>query len=332
MMIYLGINLALAAVLLFMLAASSIARSRGRPVSFRNQLGLARAVLSATLIAGAGTIFVVLSGGITWTVESAATQSSFADASGLGPVAAATAVLGAIATSKALYAACGYRRLAKVLRTAVTIRRHGRVAIVASSRVDVPCSVRTLRTCWVVLPEHVLGNRVDVRFAVSHELQHHRHGDTAWAWCSHALTILFWANPAVYSWRRWHASVQELACDEALVARPSFEVADYARCLLSVAERALAERHLLATTMTSGSKLQTRIEMLFAPAARRLTRLHFAFAFVVASTLSIGVSGLAAAWTPRAPEASSPTEQPLSADLEHGEAPCEDSLTEMECR
>lgn len=322
---YGAINLGLAAVMAVMLMASHV----GTSVSFRRKLFAGRALLCTSVVAITSVALLGPHFGLTWSLGG--TGSALAASNALDWFTVACAVCGSIAALKTLHAVREYRRLASILRSALVVRRHGHVMVVASDRVDVPCSVRTLRSRWVVLPAHILGSRDDVRFAVSHELQHHRHGDTSWAWCVHALTILCWPNPVVHLWRRWHARVQELACDEALLTRPEFRVADYARCLLNVAERALTERHVLAPPMANGSQLAKRIEMLFASPERRAAKSLIAAACAFALVLGVCISGFAAGWTSRPAEVL-PVDESFVADVDHGEVPCEDSLTAMECR
>jgi len=214
-----------------------------------------------------------------------------------------------------------YRELAVVLRSSVVLRRRERAVIVVSDRIGVPFSLRTLRSRWVVLPSHLLGHRKDLRFAVSHELQHHRQGDTSWGWVSRALTIVFWPNPVIHLWRHWHHDVQEMACDEALLERPGFEVEEYASCLLNVAERALAEHRTFqfAPSMAApkgdrratATHLQKRIEILFASSSRRLSQPVLATALATAICCGVCVSALAAGLT----------SAPRESAVVHGAAP-----------
>jgi hypothetical protein len=338
MIFYVGINLALAAVFSLLRVVSSVTEHRAVNVSFRSQLFISRALLCATLVAAIIAMWFVRQADLRWSLRNAwfdtasfdtahsAEGGEFAPFSDLSvadihfPEAGRfsplmpmlLAVLLAVALLMALRTTLQYRELAAILRSAVVLRQHRRAVIVVSDCIAVPFSLRTLRSRWVVLPNHLLGNRKDLRFAVSHELQHHRQGDTTWGWVSRALSIVFWPNPVVHLWRRWHYDVQELACDEALLERPGFEAAEYARCLLNVAERALTEPQALqfAPSMVAPkgdrratmTHLQKRIEMLFASSSRRLPQPLLATALVVATCCGVCVSALAAGLTPASSE------------------------------
>jgi len=323
MTFYLGIHLALAAVFLLVRVVLSVAERRAVGLPFGKQLFISRALLCATLIATMGAMWFVRQADLSWSLGVA----SFADAHAAGDgtlapfsglsvasihipgagrfsplISLLLAALLAVALLETLRTILQYRELAAVLRSSVILRHHRRTVIVVSDRIGVPFSLRTLRSRWVVLPNHLLGNRKDLRLAICHELQHHRQGDTSWGWISRALCIVFWPNPVVHLWRRWHHGVQELACDEALCERPGFKVEEYARCLLHVAERALAERQAFQFAPSMAAReavthLQKRIEMLFASRPRRLSQPLLATALAVAMCCGVCVSALAAGLT-----------------------------------
>jgi beta-lactamase regulating signal transducer with metallopeptidase domain len=328
MIFYVGINLGLAAVFLFVRLVLSVTELRAVTVSFRNQLFISRALLCATLVATISAILLVRQADLRWSLGVASFEDAhsadggtfepFSDLSvanlhfpGTGRfsplMSMLFAALLAVALIQTLRTILQYREVAAVLRSSVILRRHKRAVIVVSDRIGVPFSLRTLRSRWVVLPSHLLGHRQGLRFAVGHELQHHRQGDTSWAWVSRALCIVFWPNPVVRLWQRWHDGVQELACDEALLQRPGFEVEEYARCLLDVAERALTGHQAFqfapsmaaprADRRATVTHLQKRIEMLFASSSRHLSRPLLATAVAAAICCGVSVSALAAGLT-----------------------------------
>jgi hypothetical protein len=328
MIFYVGINLALAAVFWLVRMVLSMAERRAATVPFRNQLFISRALLCVTLMATIGAMWFVRQADLRWSLRIASFEDGrsadgekfqpfpdfsvanihFPETGRFSPLMSMLlAALLAVALLETLRTILQYREVAAVLRSSVVLRRHRRAVIVVSDRIGVPFSLRTLRSRWVVLPSHLLGNRKDLRFAVGHELQHHRQGDTSWAWFSRALSIVFWPNPVVHLWQRWHDGVQELACDEALRERPGFKVEEYARCLLNVAEHALTEQQAIqfAPSMAAarGSRratmthLQKRIEMLFASSSRRLSQPLLATALAVAICSGVCVSALAAGLT-----------------------------------
>ena len=110
------------------------------------------------------------------------------------------AILAWVAATAAFAAWVALRawRLRSVLHRAVGIRRIGRVRIVLASEVTIPFSTRLGGDAWVVVPESLLARWKDLRIAIAHELQHHRQGDTQWAWWLEAMVILFSLNPFVH--------------------------------------------------------------------------------------------------------------------------------------
>nr|AIA12637.1 Penicillin binding protein transpeptidase domain protein [uncultured bacterium] len=124
------------------------------------------------------------------------------------------------------------------------------------------------RCAFVVLPAALIKNPQDFKIAIHHELQHHRSGDTLWAWMTELLHCGFFINPAIYLWQKTITEIQEFSCDEALIGRRRVLPNDYGSCLLRVAEAALGVRRMQVgtTCMNAKSKnpksfLRRRIEM-----------------------------------------------------------------------
>lgn len=316
MISYLGTNLGLAAAFLFVRLVLTASERRAVTVSFRDQLRMSRALLCVALMATVSATWIALQAEMHF-ADSPVVRIPFPQAQELPPLVGVVLVaLLTVALLKTFRTIMQYRELTTVLRSSVLLRQHRRTVIVVSSRIVVPLSLRTLRWRWVVLPNHLLGQRDYLRCAIAHELQHHRQGDTTWAWVEQALSILFWPNPVIHLWRRWNSNVQEMACDEALLRRPGFEVEVYARCLLNVAERALGGQQAVQFAPSMATPLQRRIEMLFASSSRRVSPPVLATVFVLAICFGVSVSVLAAGLTP-APKAqvvAAPT------DCEHEDA------------
>jgi len=133
------------------------------------------------------------------------------------------------------------RRLRSVLMFGTPLRRIGRVSIIVSDEVVVPFSVLLFRKAWVVIPVNILRNNQDLKIALKHELQHHRHGDTRWAFYVEILACLFCLNPAFFLLKRNITEFQELACDEALVTKKKISCYEYGSCLVRVAALAIKE-------------------------------------------------------------------------------------------
>jgi len=132
----------------------------------------------------------------------------------------------------------GKWQLTKIVRQGFLYKQIGRAKIVISDEVRIPFSYRTLTTAYVVLPSYLLTNSKNLRMTAAHEFQHHRQGDTRWAYPLALVRAVCFFNPFVHLWNIWIGELQEFACDEALVGRQSVRTRDYARCLIEVAETA----------------------------------------------------------------------------------------------
>lgn len=154
--------------------------------------------------------------------------------------------LGALLSATRL--ALGFQKLFVITRRAMPLRLLGSVRIAVSETTTVPFSVRLARASWVILPQSILASARDYRLAIRHELQHHRSHDTTWAVLIELLAFVFYANPAIYLWKKELAELQEFSCDEALLARKRISAHEYGSCLVRVAETALASREMHAGT------------------------------------------------------------------------------------
>lgn len=319
-MIYLAMNLGVAAAFVVAHAVRKALERYGHSIRFRDQLFASRAVLLVALLVATAAAWFVHHQHVTWAYSllprgeetdamvgaiPRTTRTPLPLTGVLTDAATSTinwsALLFAGASWQVVRALLQHRRLAACLKDSVILHHHGRTIVAACDAITVPFSVRTWRARWVVLPVQTLASRSERQLALRHELQHHRHGDGSWAWGSQALAIVYWPNPVVHLWQRWHAHTQELACDEALRDRSSFSVAAYARCLLNVAEQALRQRRALSLTVAmaapgrhSKNHLQRRIEMLFRSPSRPLSRIILTTMLAGAAAASLGVSALAA--------------------------------------
>ena len=92
---------------------------------------------------------------------------------------------------------------------------------------------------YVVVPESFLADGEQFRLTVLHELQHHRQGDTAFSHLLQGLKLAFFWNPLFHLWEQGIASLQEFACDEALVDLKQVSPHAYGGCLLKAANTCL---------------------------------------------------------------------------------------------
>jgi membrane-bound lytic murein transglycosylase D len=161
-----------------------------------------------------------------------------------------------------------FLRLVKIRRRSYIVKKIGPVRIFANDEVVVPFSYWLPGQAAVILPSSFLGKHQDYKIAITHELQHHRHGDTKWVYVMWGLKLICIFNPAIYLWNQWLSEIQEFACDETLVDQKRVESQAYARCLLEVAKQANNQKYVpvCATGLTflfERNILKRRIEKMF---------------------------------------------------------------------
>ena len=180
-----------------------------------------------------------------------------------------------------------HRRLLRRLESLPRVRGVGRVEVVLGEEGTPAFSAwfprrRGRPSAWVVVPPALLGDAEAFRLTVLHELQHHRQRDTHLAFARLILTGAFFWHPAAHLLSRWLASLQELACDETLVASGRAQAHAYARCLLQAALSLPGAPPLPAGATGMSHPTARRIEMLFQP---RPFRAHGAAALLAALCL-----------------------------------------------
>lgn len=114
-------------------------------------------------------------------------------------------------------------RLARMCRRAATWKEHGCVRIAVGTSDMVPFCAWMWRGWVVVIPPQALDDRRRLRMIVAHEFAHIRHKHLPASWLLACLAALTPWNPAVRSWQRWIAHLQEIACDQYVVARKTIE-------------------------------------------------------------------------------------------------------------
>lgn len=188
----------------------------------------------------------------------------------------ALAVLLVVLGAGALKLARDLRLLRDFRRNSQCARRRGRVRLWICDQPVAPFSFRLFREAHVVVPAFLLPQRTAFQVSIAHELQHHRQGDTLWLHLFWLLRLVCFANPFVYLWSVRLAQTQELACDEAVIARRRWSIEEYGNALLDVARATGdASRPCFATGLigrTGRTALQRRIERMLRPRARSLRR------------------------------------------------------------
>jgi beta-lactamase regulating signal transducer with metallopeptidase domain len=141
---------------------------------------------------------------------------------------------GAIALLRILF---GMLSALRLIRASHLVRRRDSLWIMASDAIEVPFSFWIPGRHYIALPAALLASPQDLRFALRHEAQHHRHGDTKLLYgMQFVLGMCFW-NPAAHRFVRAMRELQELVCDEAIVQRPRVSSLAYCQCLVRIAEQ-----------------------------------------------------------------------------------------------
>lgn len=226
------------------------------------------------------------------TAPSPALDSSRAASVGRNAVVALAGLLLIASAIGVLRLARDERRLRRACGSSVLLRRSGRVRICISERAGVPFSAWSGGCAYVVLPERFVLEPGHLRVAVAHELSHIRHRDPLRAHAAAALRALLPWHPALRLWSRWLARLEELACDERVLARGAVSPRAYGECLLWAAElpRGSAASPGLAVAMLGPSRtfLERRIAMLFhAPQAPRRAAWTVLFAAAALAALAV---------------------------------------------
>ncbi len=149
------------------------------------------------------------------------------------------------------------------IRRAERWRRVGRVQVMVSGDSQVPWSFAVFGSAYVVLDVETFADPALRAIAISHELQHHRAGDTAWAWCLWAVGALSAINPAWWFWRARIVESEEVACDAAVI-RGGVAPREYSLALVSVGARSPQLRALMSgfSSPVWKSQLGRRVDMI----------------------------------------------------------------------
>ncbi len=139
------------------------------------------------------------------------------------------AVISAVLASRLLYQ--GYRLWAQI-RDSYLLKRIGNIYILVSDEISIPYSTRGLTRRYIVVPEEILTRQLDLKIAITHELQHFRQKDVEWEFFLEALKPLFFWNPVYYVWCAQVRRLREYACDQVIVNRSPYGIRAYCECLL----------------------------------------------------------------------------------------------------
>lgn len=127
-------------------------------------------------------------------------------------------------------------KLSQILSESHEWRTSGKLKLMLADRIRIPFSTRTWRFHYVILPATMLGNQVDIKVSVAHELQHLRQRDVDWEFIFALLTPVFFWNPAFHYFKREIEELRELSCDQNVLKRGFLTAREYCECLLRVCD------------------------------------------------------------------------------------------------
>jgi len=116
----------------------------------------------------------------------------------------------------------------------------------------------------------------------AHEVAHMRRNDLAWSWMHGLVCCLYFFSPLVWLTRREWFLAQEIACDAEAIRLMDLPKADYARLLVSVADRREPGGLPALGVMDAYRSLERRLDML--KFAHKPSRRQFAGAILLAGT------------------------------------------------
>ena len=138
-----------------------------------------------------------------------------------------------------------------------TIRRRGRLRILASDHTQIPFSFWLPARYFIVVPSSLTLRMDELKIVLRHEAQHHRQFDTKLLYLYQLLKAAFFWNPAVHVLSRRIVELQEFACDETLTGRRANSSHAYCQLLLRLAETAVRPRHALVRMNMIGDEAGT---------------------------------------------------------------------------
>lgn len=149
-------------------------------------------------------------------------------------------------------------KLSQILSDSHEWRTSGRLKLMLADSIRIPFSTRTWRHHYVVLPSTMLGNQIDVKVSVAHELQHLRQRDVDWEFIFAILTPVFFWNPAFHYFKREIEELRELSCDQNVLKRGFLTAREYCECLIRVCDGRFKRNNLFKLRVPEVALIQTR--------------------------------------------------------------------------
>lgn len=184
--------------------------------------------------------------------------------------------------------------LNKIRRNSFCQHKINNVSILISPATEIPFCWSLLKNHFIVIPNAFLEKPDDLNWAIRHELQHIRQGDTYWLpFLIFIKSFCFW-NPFINLWITWLNELQEFSCDEAIVLRKKTLPTAYAQCLINIASDTLKSGKLpqgaLGIHGLSTSILYRRINMLLNYKKVKMKKISIIFAYIISIFAAISTA------------------------------------------
>ena len=126
--------------------------------------------------------------------------------------------------------------LKKLEKKSLLYKKWDRVEIFLNEKIHTPFSYYRWGRLITMLPTELIHHPAEFKAAMLHEFQHHRQGDTFWAYPLIMLKKLCFFNPFIHLFVELLHETQEFSCDEAVVSETKVPLASYIGCLILVAQ------------------------------------------------------------------------------------------------
>ncbi len=149
----------------------------------------------------------------------------------------------------------------------VVVKHLGKVQLLVSDEIGVPCAAWGILRRSIVLPSTYFEKPLYARMSIRHEAEHLRNADPLAVFFLVGLQRVFFWNPFICRLAEAIHRLQEFACDAHVVGHHRVSPQAYGRCLLFAAETAANHPGLLVGTTSmaramGGEELKRRIEVI----------------------------------------------------------------------
>ena len=149
-----------------------------------------------------------------------------------------------------------------ILKKTIIIKSFKNIRLYMSQDLKSPCSLWIPGSYIALFPEHVMVDKTLFSHALSHELQHHRQGDTQFLYFLELFKSLFYINPFTHLWIKRLYQSREIKCDMEVLKRKKYNNYAYGNTLVDVINLKSGKVLNRTWAMASLTTIKRRIEMI----------------------------------------------------------------------